>query len=89
MRAPLDDATAMQHDDHVGIAHGGNTVRDEDGGPTHHEIAQLVENLVFGMRIHARESVVQNQNPWTADDGAGNRGPLLLTAGERNAAFPD
>ncbi len=81
VRAPLHDAPAMQHGDHVRVAHGGDTVRDEDGGPTCHEIAQMVENLVFGVRIHAGKCVVQHQNPGIADERPGNRGPLLLPAG--------
>src|ERR1700757_3112405 len=79
----------MQHGDAVGIAHGGDAVRDEDSGAAAHHVPQMIENLVFGVSVDAGECVVEDQNLGIADEGAGNGGALLLSARERDAAFSD
>ena len=56
--------------------------------PCHH-VAQVIEDLVFGLRVDAGESVVEDQNARVADQGAGNGGALFLSAGKRDAALAD
>src|SRR5579862_7505674 len=85
--AEFDDASAVQHCDAVGIADGGDAVRDEDGGAAAHHVAQMVENLVFGVSVDAGERVVEDEDLGIANKGAGNGGALLLSAGEGDAAF--
>src|ERR1700728_289852 len=87
MGAEFDDASAVEHSDAVRVAHSGDSVRNEDGGAPLHHVAQVVENLVFGVGVDAGESVVEDQNLGIADEGTGNCGALLLTAGEGDAAF--
>src|SRR5579862_8137153 len=79
--AEFDDVAAVQHGDAVGVADGGDAVGDEDGGAAAHDVAQVVEDLVFGVSVDAGERVVENQDLGIADEGAVNGGPLLLTAG--------
>src|SRR5450631_4475530 len=85
--AEFDDASGVQHGDAVGIADGGDAVRNEDGGAAAHDVAQVIEDLVFGVGVDAGERVVEDQNLGIANQGAGNRRALLLSAGERDAAF--
>src|ERR1700687_2783864 len=79
----------MQYGDTVGIADGGDAVRDENGRAAAHDVAQMIENLVFGVSVDAGERVVEDENLGIADESAGNGGALLLSAGERDAAFSD
>jgi hypothetical protein len=79
----------VQDGDAVGVADGGDAVRDEDGGASAHDVAQVVEDPVFGVRVDAGERVVENENAGIANQGAGDGGALLLAAGEGDAAFAD
>ena len=80
VRARLHDAPIVQHGNAVGVAHRGNTVGDEDGGPSLHYFAQVIQDFVFGVGVDAGESVVENENAWVANQGTGNRGALLLSS---------
>src|SRR6266496_3127334 len=64
-------------------------MRDEDCRSALHHFAQVIKNLVFRMSIHARERVVEDQNPWIANQGAGYGCTLLLAAGKRDATLAD
>ncbi len=62
----------MQDGDAVCVAHGGDAVRDEDGGASLHHFAQAVEDVIFGVGIDAGEGVVEDEDARLANDGAGN-----------------
>ena len=64
----------------VGIADGGDAVRNEDRGAAAHDLAQMIQDLVFRVRVDARQRVVQNQNARIANDSARDGGALLLSA---------
>src|ERR1700747_939489 len=87
MRAALDDAAVAQDNDLVGVLHGGGAVRNQNGGAAVHDAAQASENALFGLRIDAGEGSVEDEDARVADDGAGDGRALLLSAGERDAAF--
>src|SRR4051812_18426684 len=89
VRAALDDASFVEHADQVSLAHRRDAVRDDDARAVAHDAAQLRQNLLLRVSINRRERVVQNQYLRLANDGAGNRGALLLPAGERDAALAD
>src|SRR4051812_44723568 len=88
VRPQLDDAPAVQHRDAVRIADGGDAMRDKDGRTAQHHLAEMLEDLLLGVGIDARERVIEDENPWVADDGARDRSALLLSAGERDATLP-
>ena len=79
----------MQDGDLVRITHGGNAVRNEDGGAILHDLAQVVQDLVFGLGVDAGECVVEHQDSRVPDQRASDGRALLLTAGKSNAAFAD
>ncbi len=87
MGAEFDDASLVEDGDAVGVADGRDAVRDEDGRASVHDLAQVVEDLVFGVRVHAGESVVENENARTTQQGARDGGTLLLASGKRDAAL--
>ena len=89
MGTEFDDASAVQDGNAVGVADRGDAMRDEDGGAAAHDIAQMVQDLVFGMRIDAGESIVEDQDSRIADEGAGDCGALLLASGKGDAALTD
>ncbi len=65
MRTKFNDTPLVQYSDAIGIAHGRNAMRDKDGSSTLHDLAQVVEDLVFGMSIYAGEGVVEDEDAWT------------------------
>src|ERR1700682_148829 len=83
------DAAGVQYRDHVGLADGGNTMRNENRGPVLHDFAEMVEDFVLSVSVHAGKRVVENEDARIADDGARNRRPLLLPSGKSDAAFAD
>jgi len=46
-------------------------MRDKNGRAALHDFAEMVEDLVFRVSIHAGKRVVENQNARIANDGAG------------------
>ena len=62
---------------------------DEDRGPSLHDLAQVIEDLVLGLGVDAGQGVVEHQNARVAYDRAGDCRALLLAAGERQPALAD
>src|SRR5580693_2015774 len=87
MSTQLHDSSGVEDGDSVGVAHGRNPVGNENRGTALHNLAQMIENLVFRMGVDAGERVVQNQNARITNDGSRNCGALLLSTGQRNAAL--
>src|SRR5271157_1451764 len=64
-------------------------MRDKDGRASFHDLAQMVEDAVFGLRVHAGEGVVKHQDSRIADYRSRDGGALLLAAGKRQSALAD
>src|SRR6266446_4858367 len=62
---------------------------DENRGPIPHHLLQFTQNLLFRVRVHAGQRVVQNEDPRIPHDGAGNRCSLFLSSRKRNASLTD
>ena len=54
MGAEFHDASFMQYGDAVGVADGGDPVRDKDGRTSSHDLAKVVQDFFFGVGIDAR-----------------------------------
>ena len=89
MGTQLGDAAGDEYGDLVGVARGRDAVGNKDGRATAHDLAQAGEDALFGIGVHARQRIVEDQDARVADDGAGDGGALLLPAGEGDAAFAD
>src|SRR5882762_1126773 len=87
VRAQFDDTPAVQDGDTIGVANGRDSVGNEDGGPSLHDVPQVIENFIFGVGIDAGECVIQNQDPWVPDKRAGNGGSLLLSSRKGDATL--
>src|SRR6187549_233979 len=66
-----------------------NAMTDQNRRPSFHDTLQFSKNLFFRVGIHARQRVVEYQYLRIPNHGAGDRGPLLLSPGKRDAAFAD
>src|SRR5271167_4289964 len=89
MVSELNDFPAVEHGNAVGIAHGRNTMRDENRSASPHHFAEMVQNPVFGLGVYAGQRIVEDENARVAKDGAGDRGALFLAAGKGDAALAD
>src|SRR5215471_19060184 len=47
----------------------------------------MIEDLILGVRVDARQSIVENENPRIPDERPRNSSSLLLPAGESDAAL--
>ncbi len=56
--------------------------------PTHQLLDRLLHEAL-GLRVEGRGGLVENQHWRILEDGAGDRQPLALAAGEPHAAVPD
>ena len=54
-----------------------------------HDVAQPRQDLFFGVGVHRRQRIVQNQDRGIDDDGARDGRALLLAARQRDAALAD
>ena len=52
MRATLDDAPLIHHQDQIGIHDALNAVGNDEGGAVLHQILQCVSDFGFGFGIH-------------------------------------
>ncbi len=75
--------------DPVGEQDGGRAVRDHERGRRRQHAAQRRLDLRLGVHVQRRERVVEHQHPRAAQHGAGEREPLPLTAGQRQALLAD
>src|SRR5262245_36599897 len=87
MGAAFDDLAISQVNDHIGIPHRGNAMRDEQSGPSLHKPPQFPQYVLFSLYVYTGESVVENQNRRVFDDCSGESGPLFLAAGQTNTAL--
>ena len=81
MAALLGDATALQDDDVVGHAHGGEAVGDEQGRPPGGELAEALVDLVLGLGVQGGGGLVQHQQLGASRMKPG-RGPPSATPPE-------
>ena len=89
MGAPGERPAVLEPDDLVGQRDGGLPVGDDHDGRRLVAGAQGVEDARLHRRVDGAGRVVEDEQPRTPDDGAGQREPLALAAGEGGAALAD
>src|SRR5262245_7054068 len=60
--AALDDVSALEHEDAGGIANGGETVRDHEGGAALHYLVERRLHLGLGQGIERARGLVEDQD---------------------------
>ena len=70
--AHFDNPAVIEHRDLVGVAHGRDSMRDQDRGGSGRVVAQTAQDALFGVGVDAGQRIVQNENRRPAQQGARN-----------------
>lgn len=89
VRTALGCAAAVQDDDLVRVADGGEAVRDGEGGAAGRERVDRFLHGVFRTGVERAGRLVEDQDRRVAQDRAGDGEALLLAAREAVAALAD
>src|SRR4051812_35686589 len=89
MRALLDDAAVLEHDDAVGAAHGGEAMRNHEAGAAVQRAPERRLDVALGEAVHIRRGLVEHEDLSVADDGTGEGQQLALSDREVDAALPE
>ena len=87
--AALGDPAAIEDHDLVRVAHRGEAVRDDDRRAALGEVLERFAHGALGLHVEGRRGLVEHEHGRVAQDRAGDRDPLLLAAGEAEAALAD
>ncbi len=88
-RAGLDDAAILKHQDAGGAAHGGEPVRDDEGGAALHHFVERSGDPRLGHRIERAGCLVEDQDRRVLEQGPRDSEALTLAAGQKPPAFAD
>ena len=89
MCAELDDPAALEHADAIGVADGGEAVRDQDGGAMPRRGEQAIEDLRFPAHVELCGGLVEQHDAGAQRDGGqrpGERDALPLAPRQVGAA---
>ena len=89
VRADLDDAALVHHDDAIGVQDGGQPVRDDHAGAAAHELPQRILDQVLALAVERAGGFVQDQDARVAQERARDGDALALPAGELGAALAE
>src|SRR5262249_12058399 len=87
--ALLDDLAMIEHDDVVGMDHGGKAVGDDERGALARDTLQSVLDLLLGVAVECGRRFVQHEDRRRFEDGAGDGHALFLAAGKLQPALAD
>jgi len=89
VRALLDDAAVVEHDEPVGVAERAEAVRDRDRRPAPDEPGQGVLDLGLGLGVDRARRLVEDQDARVLEEGPRDRDPLPLAARELGPPLAD
>ena len=89
MGAILDDATAIDGDDAVGLTHCGKSVGDHEDRAALADPAHIVVDDALALIVERAGRLVKDQNAGVCNQGAGNCDSLPLTARKAAASLAD
>src|SRR4029453_15994877 len=87
MPATLGGASAVEHDDLVGVDDGRQPMGDHHGGAAAAHLFQRALDLLLGARVEGTGRLVEQQDAGVLQDGAGDRHALLLATRQFQAAL--
>ncbi len=85
--AGLHHAPGLEGENPVGADHAREPVREDQGRPAFHEPVERFLDHRLTLGIHRGERFVQDEDGGIAQEGARDRDPLALAAGEPDAAL--
>src|SRR6476646_11073084 len=77
VRALLDNLTMVEHDDVVGVDHGGETMGDDERRALARDPLQRVLDLLLSVAVERRGRLVEHEDGRRFEDGAGDGHALL------------
>ena len=89
MTATLENPTALENEDLVGVVDGGKPVGDDKARAVFHEVVERLLDQALGGGVHARGRLVENQDRRVFQEGAGDREALLLADAEFHPALAE
>src|SRR5947207_15900586 len=89
MRASLDDAAFLHHENLVRAPYGAEPVRYDESRATLHQFRQALLDQGLAFRIQAGGCLVQYENPGIRQDRPGDRNTLALASRQLHAALAD
>ena len=89
MRAALQNSSIFDHQNLVGTANGGQPMGNDKRRPPLHQVGKALLDHSLRLGVEAGGSFVQNENAGIGQNGARNRDPLALPAGQFHAALAD
>ena len=89
MVAGLDDAPLFHHGDQIRVLHGGQAMRDDDGGAALHHFVQGRLHMALRHRVERRRGFVENQDRRILQQRPRDGDPLPLPAREQHAVVAD
>ena len=78
VRALLDDAAVVHHEDGVGVADGGQPVRDHEARAVLHQLRHGLLDQHLGTRVDRAGRLVEDEDLRIGQERAGDRQQLLL-----------
>ena len=89
MAAGLDDIAVFHDQDQIGVADGGQTMRDHEAGAVFHQLLHALLDQHLRAGIDAGSSRALRRILGSAQEGAGNGEQLLLSLRDVAAFFID
>ncbi|MNY68126.1 hypothetical protein D3C86_2058370 [compost metagenome] len=81
MLAALNDTSLIQNKDLVSMTQRGDTMRNNEGRTTRHQLSEACLNLVLRLHVDGACRIVENKNARVFDQCSRNGDALLLSAG--------
>ena len=89
VRALLDQAALVEHEDPVGADHAGEPVREDERGAADHQAIERRLDQGLALGVDGRERLVEDQDRGVAQERPGDGDALALAAREAHAALAD
>ena len=89
MRALLDEAAALEHEDAVGVADRAQPVRDHERGAADEQLVEALLDGALRLGVERARRLVEEQDRRPVVERASDRDPLLLAAGEPQPRLAD
>ncbi len=89
MGAALDDHALVEHENLIGVNDSRKAVGDDQRGAVFRHPIERVLDILLGVAVEGGGRLVEEQDRWGLEDGAGNGDALLLAAGKFQAALTD
>src|SRR5262249_37810001 len=85
MAAILHDTAALQRDDAMGHPHRGQSVGDDDNRASLRDPAHVLLHDTLALIVERARRLIEDEDAWIADQGAGDGNALALPARHRAA----